>query len=62
MGRTTCTEPQCLYKGALYLIKKRQITGIITLKQFYVISKMYKIGVTELESIPRFAEVNNEWS
>ena len=19
MGRTTCTEPQCLYKGALYL-------------------------------------------
>ena len=20
MGRTACTEPQCLYKGALYLI------------------------------------------
>jgi len=20
MGRTVCTEPQCLYKGALYLI------------------------------------------
>jgi len=22
MGRTACTEPQCLYKGALYLIIK----------------------------------------
>jgi hypothetical protein len=22
MGRTTCTEPQCLYKGALYLTVK----------------------------------------
>ena len=21
MGRTACTEPQCLYKGDLYLIK-----------------------------------------
>jgi len=20
-GRTACTEPQCLYKGALYLLK-----------------------------------------
>jgi len=20
MGRTACTEPQCLYKGALYLL------------------------------------------
>jgi len=23
MGRTACTEPQCLYKGALYLLLAR---------------------------------------
>jgi len=23
MGRTACTEPQCLYKGALYLLLYR---------------------------------------
>jgi len=25
MGRTDCTEPQCLYKGALYLTYDEQI-------------------------------------
>ena len=24
MGRTACTEPQCLYRGALYLYLKRE--------------------------------------
>ena len=27
MGRTACTEPQCLYKGALYLYHGRSRTG-----------------------------------
>jgi len=37
MGRTACTEPQCLYKGALYLFnfrlmeeQKTQLTPTIT--------------------------------
>jgi hypothetical protein len=29
MGRTACTEPQCLYKGALYLTYINTKTGII---------------------------------
>jgi len=28
MGRTASTEPQCLYKGALYNIKKQTHTRI----------------------------------
>jgi len=24
MGRTACTEPQCVYKGALYLLVTRK--------------------------------------
>ena len=27
MGRTACTEPQCLYKGALYLYLYRKMDG-----------------------------------
>ena len=27
MGRTACTEPQCLYKGAFYLLKKFAVHG-----------------------------------
>ena len=35
MGRTTCTEPQCLYKGALYLFYLVIITSVL----LYVILK-----------------------
>jgi hypothetical protein len=40
MGRTTCTEPQCLYKGALYLflygghVPRPCKTGDVTLRTF----------------------------
>jgi len=27
MGRTACTEPQCLYKGALYLFFEEAFRG-----------------------------------
>jgi len=27
MGRTACTEPQCLYKGALYLYLLSSLLG-----------------------------------
>ena len=37
MGRTACTEPQCLYKGALYLY-------------FYQIPAQYVSAVTALDS------------
>jgi hypothetical protein len=29
MGRTACTEPQCLYKGALYLYLKRYVDTVV---------------------------------
>jgi len=34
MGRTACTEPQCLYKGDLYLYVKRDVGNVlfVTLK------------------------------
>jgi len=43
MGRTACTEPQCLYKGALYLIENPSIQEFIVCSQyimtfFYVVS------------------------
>ena len=34
MGRTACTEPQCLYKGALYLFVSQDETTYITLPVF----------------------------
>jgi len=33
MGRTACTEPQCLYKGALYLLPERPTDIITTVHQ-----------------------------
>jgi len=33
MGRTACTEPQCLYKGALYLNKQMHL--LVLLYEFY---------------------------
>jgi hypothetical protein len=29
MGRTACTEPQCLYKGALYKHKEIKTTSLV---------------------------------
>jgi hypothetical protein len=34
MGRTACTEPQCLYKGALYLYLYRQFFRKIVKKEY----------------------------
>jgi len=42
MGRTACTEPQCLYKGALYLylltpevrVHLEKLTGLQVVKKF----------------------------
>ena len=40
MGRTACTEPQCLYKGALYLYIASLVTSlqliIILIKQIHL--------------------------
>jgi len=35
MGRTACTEPQCLYKGALYLIFIPQKPVIFNVKNVW---------------------------
>jgi len=34
MGRTACTEPQCLYKGAHYLRLKNVLISIFLLAFF----------------------------
>jgi len=38
MGRTACTEPQCLYKGALYLTKYsyRQEIAVLLVSNFTI--------------------------
>ena len=35
MGRTACTEPQCLYKGALYLTYCKSCSLIVTYNYIY---------------------------
>jgi len=40
MGRTACTEPQCLYKGALYLYFYFA-TFLDTLNFYYIFFKSY---------------------
>ena len=39
MGRTACTEPQCMYKGALYLFFKCFVTNS---SSWYLKKKIYK--------------------
>jgi hypothetical protein len=39
MGRTVCTEPQCLYKGALYLFYQSAVVGcseVVCVLKFFV--------------------------
>jgi hypothetical protein len=48
MGRTACTEPQCLYKGALYLLPYHQIY-IYCLIRNSVTVKGYRYMQIELE-------------
>jgi len=42
MGRTACTEPQCLYKDALYLF----LYSIVT-QSFYFVSKDIQDKLTD---------------
>jgi len=43
MGRTACTEPQCLYKGALYLYMNAQCTVLFHIIHVYDLgSQLYK--------------------
>jgi hypothetical protein len=36
MGRPACTEPQCLYKGALYLFFLNEVNFIIIINPLFV--------------------------
>jgi hypothetical protein len=45
MGRTACTEPQCLYKGALYLFYLK-LYFVITFQIYY--SNWVKFGVGDV--------------
>ena len=38
MGRTACTEPQCLYKGALYLLYLLCNVVYVTIELNFLIS------------------------
>ena len=49
MGRTACTEPQCLYKGALYLLR-------LTYYIQYNVSNACKLNATTMRSSYRCIE------
>jgi hypothetical protein len=58
MGRTACTEPQCLYKGALYLtfIHERNLSFRVRLhgvvfRQRYLSSVLYRYRTIPLVSV-----------
>ena len=60
MGRTACTEPQCLYKGALYLFFTLQTStcGHNTVLLSYNGNRMkYEVFVFELLKSPTFSLV-----
>jgi hypothetical protein len=42
MGRTACTEPQCLYKGALYLYLN---LNILLLYSIVILSEKYNLAL-----------------
>jgi hypothetical protein len=61
MGRTACTEPQCLYKGALYLYITFVLHSNFKALQVYSESeyhKPYELFETQSETIDT-REVNN---
>jgi hypothetical protein len=49
MGRTACTEPQCLYKGALYLT----FTLLLSTES----TSCHNSGIHNSEADPRFLEI-----
>ena len=49
MGRTACTEPQCLYKGALYLY----LVVLTTNDNFWVVPLFHSVSAMELWWKPR---------
>jgi hypothetical protein len=58
MARTACTEPQCLYKGALYL----HLFTLIYFVKFVIFfnSLQYQIKVQILRCIKHFSNYTNE--
>jgi len=47
MGRTACTEPQCLYKGDLYLCLTRQTTWSQTVLKLLYCSREFQFIYTK---------------
>jgi len=45
MGRTACTEPECLYKGALYLYLTACTLSIFTTDEVYGCKKVKFAGI-----------------
>jgi len=41
MGRTACTEPQCLYKGDIYLYLVPRIVEIIRIVLLMIVPLMF---------------------
>jgi len=56
MGRTACTEPQCLYKGALYLyFAKKGFKNVF----FYLLSHYTNVGYS-VRRIHPYAHLQND--
>jgi len=46
MGRTACTEPQCLYKGDLYLYLIHQVDkGVSANKNKFILHKFMSLAI-----------------
>ena len=58
MGRTACTEPQCLYKGALYFYFNKLISVMEKWCVFYKVEtkllKYYLDKLQDSKNQPRF--------
>jgi hypothetical protein len=46
MGRTACTEPQCLYKGALYLYLLYNVIYFVPYEFHLFLAELYDLLAT----------------
>jgi len=56
MGRTACTEPQCMYKGALYLfftlsVRVSQMNAIFNMTQLYYFTFNYLVFLDSVRKV-----------
>ena len=59
MGRTACTEPQCLYKGALYFVYIKRPTAILL--QTTVPHGQHSHGASNFREGIKHTELRQTW-